>query len=156
MTADDPAASDILRRSMVARIATLSYEGRPSITPLYFIYLNGRIWLGTAEWTLAARQVTADARVSLLFDVERDLRARQELRITGRARVRADRQAQRSYALRAARKYVLTSGAIRDTLAHARLLPIRRQYRAQSAEKGRSCVIEVTPEHAEILNGDLS
>jgi hypothetical protein len=150
---DDPAVIDILQRSMVARIATQSRDGRPSITPLYFVHQNGCIRLGTAEWTRAARQVTADAQVSLLFDVERDPRNRQVVRISGRARVRTDRQAQRSYALRAARKYVLTPGAIRDTLAHMWLLPVRRRYRAQSAEKGRSCVIDVTPEHAEVLPG---
>jgi hypothetical protein len=150
---DDPAVIDIFQRSMVARIATQSRDGHPSITPLYFIYQNGCIRLGTAEWTRAARQVTADARVSLLFDVERDPRNRRVVRISGRARVRTDRQAQQSYALRAARKFVLTPGAIRDTLAHVRLLPIRRRYRAQSAEKGRSCVIDVTPEHDEVLPG---
>jgi hypothetical protein len=142
MKADDPAVLDVLRRSMVARIATLSRSGRPSITPLYFVYLNGRIWLGTSEWTLAARDVAADQRVSVLFEVERDTSDRRVLRISGRARVRTDQQAQRSYALRAARKYVLTPGAIRDTLAHVRLLPIRRQYQVRSAQKGSSCVIE--------------
>ena len=70
MTADDPVVLDILRRSMVARIATLSRSGRPSVNPLYFIYLNGKIWLGTPEWTLAARNVKADPRVSVLFNVE--------------------------------------------------------------------------------------
>jgi Pyridoxamine 5'-phosphate oxidase len=49
-----------MRRSMVARIATLSRNGRPSINPLYFVYLNGHIWLGTVDWTLAARNVNAD------------------------------------------------------------------------------------------------
>ena len=49
MKADDPAVLDIMRRSMVARIATLSRNGRPSINPLYFVYLNGHIWLGTAS-----------------------------------------------------------------------------------------------------------
>ena len=70
MKADDPAVLDVMRRSMVARIATLSLNGRPSINPLYFVYLNGHIWLGTVEWTLAARNVKAEPRVSVLFEVE--------------------------------------------------------------------------------------
>jgi nitroimidazol reductase NimA-like FMN-containing flavoprotein (pyridoxamine 5'-phosphate oxidase superfamily) len=46
MNSDDPAMRAILRRCRVARIATLSRTARPSITPLYFVYQSGRIWLG--------------------------------------------------------------------------------------------------------------
>jgi nitroimidazol reductase NimA-like FMN-containing flavoprotein (pyridoxamine 5'-phosphate oxidase superfamily) len=151
MKADDPAVLDVMRRSMVARIATLSRNGRPSINPLDFVYLNGHIWLGTVEWTLAARNVKADPRVSVLFEVEQDPRDLRVLRIRGRASVRTDQKAQRSFNLRAARKYILTPGGIRDTLAHIRLLPLRRTYAAQNVKKGRPCVIEVTPEQAEFL-----
>jgi Pyridoxamine 5'-phosphate oxidase len=151
MNSDDPAVRDILRRGMVARIGTLSRTGRPSINPLYFVCQSGHIWLGTSEWTLAARNVQADPRVSLLLEVERDPGPRRVLRISGRAIVRTDPQAQRSYALRVARKYVLTPGSIRNSLAHLRQLPLRRPYAAQSAARGLACVIEVTPLHAEWL-----
>ena len=43
MNPDDPAVVDILRRAMVARIATVSRNGRPHINPLYFIYRDGTI-----------------------------------------------------------------------------------------------------------------
>ncbi|HSR24473.1 MAG TPA: pyridoxamine 5'-phosphate oxidase family protein [Candidatus Eisenbacteria bacterium] len=144
---------DVLRRSMVARIATLSRSGRPSIVPLYFVHHDGRIGLGTPVWTLTARNVAADPRVSVLFEVERDPGDRRVLRIGGRARVRGDREAVRAYALRAARKYVLTPGGIRNALAHVRQLPLRRRYAAQSAERGPTCVIEVTPGRAEFVDG---
>jgi general stress protein 26 len=151
MNSDDPAVLDILRRCMVARIATLSRNERPSINPLYFVFWNGRIWLGTSEWTLAARSVLADPRVSVLFEVEQDRSAHRVLRISGRASVRTDPQAQRSYNRRVARKYVLTPGGIRHYLAHLRQLKLQRIYHAQSAEKGQACVIEVTPVHVELL-----
>ncbi len=151
MNVDDSAVLDVLRRSMVARIATLSSNGRPSINPLYFVYLNGRIWLGTVEWTLAARNVKADSRVSVLFQVERDQRSHRVLRIRGRASVRTDQKGQRSYNLRTARKYLLTPGGIRNTLAHIRQLPLRLNYAAQSVGKGQPCVIEVIPQAAEWL-----
>ena len=154
MKADDPSVLDVMRRSMVARIATLSHNGRPSINPLYFVYLNGHIWLGTVDWTLAARNVKADPRVSVLFEVEQDPSDHRVLRIRGRASVRTDQKAQRSYNLRAARKYLLTPGGIRNALAHIRQLPLMHNYHAQSAEKGQSCVIEVTPEQAEFLDDD--
>lgn len=156
MKADDLMALDIMRRSMVARIATLSQNGRPSVTPLYFVTVSGKVWLGTVDWTLAVRNINADPRVSVLFEVERDPADRLVLRIRGRASVRSDRVARRSYGLRVARKYLLTLGGMRHTLAHVRQLPLRRAYRAQSAAKGRSCVIEVIPDQAEVLHSDVS
>ncbi len=152
MRIDDPAVVDVLRRSMIARIATLSRNGRPSITPIYFVFVNGHIWLGTSDWTLAARDVKADPRVSLLLNVERNPEDRRILRITGRATVRTDLQMQRSYNLRVAFKASLTPGGIRNNLANLQLLPLMHRYHAQSAQKGKACVIDVTPEQAEFLD----
>jgi general stress protein 26 len=154
MKTDDPAVLDVIKRSMVARIATLSRNGRPSINPLYFVYQNGHIWLGTVDWTLAARNVKADPRVSVLFEVERDPGDHRVLRMRGQASVRTDQKTQRSYNLRVARKYILTFGSMRNSLAHIRLFTLKRRYHAQSAEKGQACIIEVTPEQAEFLNDD--
>jgi hypothetical protein len=154
MNVDDPAMLDILRRCMVARIATLSRNGRPSINPLYFVYMPGHIWLGTVEWTLAARNVKADPRVSVLLEVERDRSPHLVLRISGRAIVRTDPKGQRSYNLRVARKYVLTPGGIRHYLAHLRQLKLRSHYAAQNVLMGQPCVIEVTPLHAEFLGDE--
>jgi len=154
MNVDDPAMLDVIRRCMVARIATLSRNGRPSINPLYFVYVPGHIWLGTVEWTLAARNVKADPRVSVLFEVERDRSPHRILRISGRAIVRTDPKGQRSYNLRVARKYVLTPGGIRHYLAHLRQLKLRRHYAAQNVSMGQPCVIEVIPEHAEFLGDE--
>jgi general stress protein 26 len=90
MKADDPVALDVMQRSMVARIGTCSCSARPSITPLYFVPVCGHIWLGTVNWTLAARHAKADPRVSV--QVEQDPGERRVLRISGRASVRADRK----------------------------------------------------------------
>lgn len=151
MKADDPVVLDLLRRSMVARIATLSRNGRPSVNPLYFIYLNGEIWLGTPEWTLAARNVKANPRVSLLFNVEQDPEDHRILRIHGQARVRTDKEALRSYSLPVVRKYILTPGGVYNWLTHPRQLWLRRYYTAQSHEKGLTGVIVVEPEVIELL-----
>ena len=132
MQADDPLVLDILRRAMVARIATLSRNGRPSVNPLYFIYRNGEIWLGTPEWTLAARNVKADPRVSLLFNVERDPQDRRVLRVRGQARVTTDQAAMRAYSLPVARKYILTPAGLYNWLTYPRQIWLRRTYTAQS------------------------
>jgi hypothetical protein len=151
MEADDRVVLTIIRRCMVARIATLSRNGRPSINPLYFVYVNNRIWLGTPNWTLAVRNVKADERVSVLFEAERDPHERRVLRISGHASIQEEREVLRSYNLRVARKYILTPGGVRNALTHLRQLSIRRYYVAQNAQKGRPCVIEVTPEQVELL-----
>lgn len=154
MKTNDPALIDFLRRSMVARISTLSRNGRPNINPLYFIYLNGCIWLGTDDWTLAARNVKADPRVSVLFELERNPGDRRVLRITGQASVRTDPKIQRVYNSRVARKYILPPGGLLNTLTHFRQFLLKRVYNARNAEKGGPCVIEVIPEQIEFLQDD--
>ncbi len=153
MRPDDTEVLDILRHSMVARIATLSRHGRPSVNPLYFVRVDGHIWLGTADWTLAARNVAANPGVSVLFNSERDRNDARVVRVHGRARLRTDPETQRAYVRRVARRYVLTPGGIRNLVTHARQLGLRRRYYAQSAAKGRSCVIDITPDDAEVLHG---
>ncbi len=151
MNIEDPVVVDILKRSMVARIATLSSHGRPSVNPLYFIFIDGTIWLGTADWTLAARNVRADPRVSLLFNVEKDPGDPRVLRISGQARVRVGQEAVRAYAIGIVRKNILTPGGVFNMLSHPRRLWLRRYYTAQSREKGPTCVIEVRPEKIDLI-----
>jgi general stress protein 26 len=140
---------------MVARIATRSCDERPCVTPLYFIYLHGRIWLGTAGWTLAAHNVRANPRVNILFEAEQDASAHRVLQIRGRASVRTEQKIQHSYDLRATQKYFLTSSGSHNTLAHIPQLPFMHKYHAQSAEKNSFCVIEVIPEQANFLNNGM-
>ena len=152
MQLDDPAVLDVIRRCMVARLATVSGGGRPSLNPLYFIYQDGHIWLGTSEWTLAARNVKADPRVSVLFEIERDRSNQRVLRISGRASVNTGRAVQRAYQLRVARKYILTPGGILNYVMNFRLLLPMHDYHAQSTAKGLACIIAITLEHAEFLD----
>ena len=151
MRLDDPAVLEILRRAKVARIATLSANGRPSVTSIYFAYVNGHIWLGTADWTLAAREAAADPRVSVLLQVEHNPQDRRILRITGNAVVRTDGAAQRIFMIQAALRYSWTPGGLLNQWQHRHLLGMMRRYHAQSAHKGKACVIDVTPESAEFL-----
>ncbi len=151
MNADDPAVLSFLRQSMIARIATLSRNGRPSITPIYFVPVDGHIWIGTSSWTLAARDVKADPRVSVLFEADRNPRDPRVLRVTGGASLRMEPNVKRAYNLRVAFKYSLTPGGILNNLSHLKLLPLMHRYHAQSAAKGPACIIDLTPEQAEFL-----
>jgi general stress protein 26 len=150
MAPDDPAVVDILRRAMVARIATLSRNGRPHINPLYFVYARGRILLGTSDRTLAALNVKANPRASILFNVEKERSDRRVLRIHGRGMVRTDAGLYRWYVRGDVRKYFMSWAGIRNTVVHGRLLPLMRRY-LSSGEKGKPCVLEIIPERAELL-----
>jgi general stress protein 26 len=150
MHPDDPEVVDILRRAMVARIATVSRNGRPHVNPLYFVCANGRIYLGTTDRTLAALNVKANPRVTILFDIERAPNDWRVLRIHGDATVRTDTRLCRWYMRRDLRKYIFNRRGFGNSLAHARLLPLVRRF-VSSGEKGKECVLEVRSEEAELL-----
>lgn len=150
MNPDDPVVVDILRRAMVARIATVSRNGRPHVNPLYFICGSGKIYLGTTDRTLAALNANADPRVTILFNVDREPDDRRVLRIRGAATVRTDHAVCWWYVVRDLRKYIFTRRGLRNTLVHARLLPVVARF-VSSGEKGKACVIEVRPDDAELL-----
>lgn len=150
MNPADPAVVAILGRAMVARIATVSRNGRPHVNPLYFVCGNGKIYLGTVEWTLAALNVKANPRVTILLDIESEQNDRRVLRIYGDATVRTDAALCRWYVRRDYRKYILTRRGLWNSLEHVRLIPLVRRF-VTSGEKGKECVLEVQPKEAEIL-----
>jgi general stress protein 26 len=150
MNPDDPAVVDILRHAMVARIATVSRNGRPHVNPLYFVRGNGKIYLGTTDRTLAALNVKADPRVTILFNVEREPNDLRVIRIRGDAIVRTDSRLCRWYVVRDLRKYIINRRGLANAIPHARLLPILRRF-VTSGEKGKACVLEVRPAEAELL-----
>lgn len=154
MRPDDPAVTNILRHAMVARIATVSRNGRPHVNPLYFVLGNGRIYLGTTDRTLAALNAKANPRVAILFNIEREPNDRTFVRIRGTANVRTDSRINRWYIPRDLRKYILNRRGLINTLEHARLLPVVRRF-VMSGEKGKACVLEVLPDEAELLTAPV-
>lgn len=152
MQNDNAIVRAIIREGRVARIATLSQQGHPSITPIYFANVRGQLWLGTSDWTLAVRQVRADPRVSVLIAPELRPHDSRIVRVTGQASVRTDVQAQILYVLHVALKYSLNPGQLRNTLAHTHLITLRRRYHQQSRAKGSTCIIAVEPERLELLS----
>ena len=148
---DAPEVTEILRRAMVARICTVSRNGRPHLNPLYFVTHGELIRLGTVTKTLAVHNVRANPVATILFEVETEPKDRRVLRIEGRAEVRTDRSTVRSYLMADARKYMATPAGILNALRHLRCFPALRHYFNDPAGGG-SCVIEVTPHHAELLS----
>ncbi len=153
MNPEGLAIQQIVRRATVARLATLSRSGRPAVTPIYFIQAGGHIWLGTVDWTLAARNVKTNPRVSVLLAIENQDPHRVLVRIRGRAVLRTDTRTQRKYSRRVARKYLLTADGLRDYLGHIPQLRPMHYYHADNAVRGQACVIDVAAEHIELLDG---
>jgi hypothetical protein len=152
MTPDDPRVDDIARRAMIARISTMSRNGRPNMNPLWFVWRDGRVYLGTADWTLAARNVTATGRATVLLENERGGAARPMLRMSGRARVLTrGRTGPKFYWRKVALKYFLDVDGLRHMLGNIGKLRLFVTYERQGADRGRGCVIEVSPEHIEFV-----
>lgn len=149
MTLDDPEVHDFLACSMVARVATLSPKGRPHMTPLWFTYDQGRIYMTSRDGSPAARNITAHPAVVLLFDAERGPRWDRVLRIQGHATFRKERGLLRLVVRRESRRYWFSASGLRHLLSHLRKLPVIARYYAE--RRGDAGVIEVVPERAEFL-----
>ena len=143
----DAAAADVLERAMVARIATVSKNGRPHVNPLYFVVVDGHVHLGTATYTLAAHNVRANPHVQILFEIESAPDDARILRIDGTGVVRTDAPLMQLYRRRVTRKYIATPGGLWNMLTHPRQWhPMRRHLTG-----GAACVLDVSPTAVELL-----
>lgn len=140
----------ILARSMVTRVAVRAPDGRPFLTPYWFVTDDSRICITTARNALLARYIDTDPRVVLLFDSDRDGAPAGVLRLTGAARVHAGVPRSLRLLSRIVAQYVLNPGGLRCEIGHLHLLNLRRRFYAQSAPAW----IEVAPETAMLLGGD--
>ena len=149
MKADSAVARRFLDRSMVVRLATLSAQGQPHITPLWFVSDGRRVYVTTRNASLAARDVTATRQVVMLFHGERAAGPARVLRVAGRAQ--SGRRLRLSVLLRFALKYHLSPGGLRNLAGGLRTVPARVRYYAE--RYGEAGVIEVSPESAGFLPG---
>jgi hypothetical protein len=143
---EDPIVRGFLRDSFVARVATQSRSGRPALTPLWFIFQDGHLFMATGQGSLAARNTVARPEVALLLDGEAAGRSEYVLRVRGRGVVHPGLPTW-SLLARIALRYYLAPSAARIELAHAPLWGLRQRYYAE----GQGAVIEVVPETAELL-----
>src|SRR5262245_16567789 len=140
MRPDDPAVRRILRRSMIARIATRSPGIGPFVTPIWFIAEGTQLVMATGEQTVTARNLRFHPELVLLLEADRGSPAGTVLRLRGTGRVRPGFPSLRRL-IRIALKYYVAPGGLRGELANAWRWRLRQRYYAQ----GRPVVIEVTP-----------
>ncbi len=146
MTPDDALVRHYVATSMVMRLATLSGRGHASLTPIWFVPHDGALVAATAATTLAARNIAADPRVSVLLDGEQAGRSELVVRLWATATVHAG-MAPAAALARMAAKYYLSPAGARSELAHARQWPLRMRYYAQS----EAVWLAVRPAEAELL-----
>ncbi len=83
MTADERDA--FLSTSRVARVASLRADGSPDVTPLWFAWVDGSLWLSSLlrsqRWTNLAR----DPRVSVVIDDGDTYETLRGIELSGRA-----------------------------------------------------------------------
>lgn len=151
MILTDALVQHLLKRAMVARMATVSRSGRPHVNPNYFVVDGSRLWLGTTTGTLAARNVAVNPAVQLLFEVEEDPTDSRLMRITGTAAIRTEPDLLKEYKRRDVRKYFRSLRGLLMSLRHMHRVFLTSKYLSTSDPANRHCVIEVEPTKIEIL-----
>lgn len=68
MTAIDPAFESLLAEPHVAVLATNRRSGYPLLTPIWYLYEDGRFYVTTNRRTAKAHNILRDPKVSLCID----------------------------------------------------------------------------------------
>ena len=139
VTAADPRVRYVLRKAMIARVVTVSPSGRPMIMPLWFVVLNGRIYMNNAATSPTVRNIEADPHVLLMFEgVDGEV-----VRMRGTARYVRGAAMLRRVVRASLPKYYLSPHAVRLTLRDLPRVPTMLRYYRERTDAG---MIEVTPE----------
>jgi uncharacterized pyridoxamine 5'-phosphate oxidase family protein len=138
-TADDARVRDALRRAMIARIATVSASGGPLIMPLYFVMLDGRIYMNNAATSPTVRNIAVHPHVLVLLEG----RDGEVVRVRGTACYLRDEATVRRVTRATLPQYVLRPRALWFWLRNLSRMSARSQYTRERTDTG---MIEVTPE----------
>jgi Pyridoxamine 5'-phosphate oxidase len=144
----DPEVRAFLRRSMVALVATRSANGRPFMTPLWFVADGGALFITTGAGSLTSRNVAGHPEMTLLFSGEGARRSDRALRLRGTVTFQP-RMPPWRVLLRIVAKYYASPRALRVELRHRAKWQIRSRYYQQV--KGGPGHLQVTPTAAEFL-----
>jgi PPOX class probable F420-dependent enzyme len=59
---------ELVEKPVMGKIATVGSDGSPHVTPVWFMYENGRFVITTAEKTVKVQNIRRDNRINLLID----------------------------------------------------------------------------------------
>ena len=137
--AGDPRVRDALRRAMIGRIATVTPGGWPLIMPLYFVVLDGHIYMNNAATSPTVKNIAAHPRALVVLQT----REGEVVRMRGTARYLRDETTMRRVTRASVPKYVLRPRALWFMLRNIRRVSTRSRYVSERTDTG---MIEVTPE----------
>lgn len=63
---------EFLNRSLIATLVTLRQDGSPHATPVWYMYEDGKFYIGTDQETLKVRNIKRDDRVSLCISTHNE------------------------------------------------------------------------------------
>jgi hypothetical protein len=127
---------------MVAQVATRSANGRPFVTPLWFVTDGEALFIATGAESWTSRNVSRHPEMALLLSGERSGRTDRVLRLRGTATCHRGRPPWRVL-LRIVRKYYLSPRALTVELRSIRKWPLRTLYHGQA--KGGPGHLRVVP-----------
>jgi general stress protein 26 len=139
VTADDARVRDALRRSLIARIATVTPSGGPLIMPLYFVVLDGRIYMNNAATSPTVKNIAVHPQALVLF-AGRDGAV---VRVRGAARFVHDAALMKRVVRASVPKYFFPPRALWLWISRPSRLRARSTYTSERTDTG---LIEVTPE----------
>jgi|SRR5215472_2833155 len=64
----DPKVEEFLKGKHFAKIATTMKDGRPQLTPIWYMYEDGKIWINTTTERTKYRNIIREPRVAFLID----------------------------------------------------------------------------------------
>jgi general stress protein 26 len=140
MSVDRRTMRTLIDRALTVRVATVSANGTPMVTPLWFARDGDVIVAGTRRAAPLARHIDANPAVVLLFGDRGGRPAAQVLRVAGTARIRDSSALTLARKLRMARRYFVGPGAIAHWATNWRKLGVRGRYYAERTE---TCTIEI-------------
>lgn len=136
---DDRRVGDALRRAMIGRITTVTPGGWPLVMPLYFVVLDGRIYMNNAATSPTVKNIAAHPRALVVLQ----WRQGEVVRVRGTARYLTDETTSRRVVRATLPKYVLRHRALLFWLRNVRHFSMRGRYVGERSATG---MIEVTPE----------
>jgi PPOX class probable F420-dependent enzyme len=116
---DDSTIAFLDEPGLLMRLGTVGSDGYPQVTPIWYLYEEGRFWITTASDRVKARNMLARPQVG--FAIDSDQRPYRGVSARGQARLVAEGEAARPVTRRIAARYVPPERleAMVDTLMEA-------------------------------------
>ncbi len=135
--------------ALTVRVATLSKNGAPLLTPLWFGRDGDTIYIGTRRGSLHARNAMQNPRVVILFGDRGGKPTRRVLRVTSTARVCEYEEMTLVRKARLAYRYFFRPEALAHWAANWRKIGVRNRYYVERTDRS---MLEITLEEGEFIS----